>query len=186
MKVLLLVISSILLHICIATKSLAVEPTAIEVRHNERNCPPLSKVIDDPFDGKIVYDIDTIGYSDITQFISSWSRKEIRVTYYDFQGHVVGYRPALKYYQYERPPRYAWVNESIRKDLVVSPKELQFSIGGKIHTYTNGKVPEELAKALANAPSGDMFLRAVWSNNTYSTMRIGPQTVAAWKEIFRI
>jgi hypothetical protein len=45
--------------------------------------------------------------------------------------------------------------------------------------------PIELAEALSNAPAGDMFIRAVWPDTTNSTMRIGPQTVAAWRTIFK-
>lgn len=145
-----------------------------------------SKVINDPFDGSIVYDLDydisrpsTLGITDV---VSSWSKRDIRVSCANGVGFITTER-VLKSILINGQQQSYYVDEKVRKS-AIAPISLKFLIGGKIYIYSDGEVSKELSQALANAPPGDMFVRAVWSN-TYATLRIGSQTVAAWKEIFK-
>jgi hypothetical protein len=172
-----LAIGSLLLSL--STTALAVQPAS--VKENDRG--PWSQVINDPFDGAIVFDKD---FNDVSTFITTWSPKEIRATFVEHNAITVGYRQVRKYGPWHNGRRRSYYEtERIAIDRTTSPTELKFAIYGKVYSYTGGVVPAELAEALSNAPAGDMFIRAVWSDTTNSTMRIGPQTVAAWRTIFK-
>lgn len=175
------VISTILLLLSTPKSLWALQPTLIG-----RYDVMWSKVINDPFDGPIVYDIDSDngsrGTLSIDTVISSWSKKEIRVSCSGY-GKFTTTRRVLKQVIVNGQQQSSYVDEKVT-DSVIAPSILKFFIGGKIYTYSDGEVSKELSQALATAPPSDMFIRAAWSN-TYITMRIGPQTVAAWKEIFK-
>jgi hypothetical protein len=162
-----------------STTALAVQPAS--VKENDRG--PWSQIINDPFDGAIVFDKD---FNDVSTFVTTWSPKEIRATLVEHRAITVGYRQVRKYGPWHNGRRRSYYEtERITADRVTSPTELKFAIYGKVYTYTDGVVPADLAEALSNAPAGDMFIRAVWPDTTNSTMRIGPQTVLSWRTIFK-
>jgi hypothetical protein len=178
----LIVLSSIFISLSTPRTSLALQ-TALVGRYDVM----WSRVINDPFDGLIVYDIDsgngTRGTLGIDTVISSWSKKEIRVSCSGYGRFTTTQRVLKQGIANGRQYSY-YVDEKVTNS-AIAPNVLMFSIRGKIYTYSDGEVSKELSEALANAPPGDMFIRAAWSN-TYITLRVGPQTVAAWKEIFKV
>jgi hypothetical protein len=177
--------------------SWAVLPSGVQ----EGDRVPWSQVVADPFDGKIVYDKD---FHHSFAIVSTWSAQEIRATLVERNAIVVGTRQVQRqrnvcvYDAYHRSrnrhgkneecvwrTEYYYETEPITQDRLTSPTQLMFSIYGQVYTYSQGPVPDNLAQALAYAPTGDMYIRAVFENGTYRTMRIGPNTVAAWREVFR-
>jgi|GEM_PF-359104 len=172
----------------------AVAPVSI----NQDTDVPWSSAIENPFDGKLVYDKH---FTDNFAFVTSWSRQGIKATYTEYWSEVVGYRQVWKsrrvryhnnrreqYRNYDRyiDERYPY-QEPIydRRWRSKSPKSLMFAINGEIYTYTNGEVDRQLAEALANAPTGTMTVRAVWDNDSTSDFPIGGGTVEAWKNVFQ-
>jgi hypothetical protein len=175
-------LSTLLLTLTTTLPAQAVLPTAL----GEGDRGPWSQIINDPFDGYIVYDKD---FNPSSVFITTWSPKEIRATLTEKGAIIIGTRQVRRWRSVQRYHRYYdeyyYDTENITQDRLSTPVSLMFAIYGKVYTYTQGPVPADLAQALSNAPSGDMYIRAVWDNNTHTTMRIGSQTVAAWKTIFR-
>jgi hypothetical protein len=175
-------LSTLLLGITISLPAQAVLPTAL--REGDRG--PWSQIINDPFDGYIVYDKD---FNSESVFVTTWSPKEIRATLTEKGAIFLGTRRVWRSRNVRHRERsYTedyYDTEKITQDRISTPVSLMFSIYGKVYTYTKGPVADDLAQALANAPSGDMYIRAVWADETHTTMRIGPQTVAAWKTIFK-
>ncbi len=148
-----------------------------------------SKVINDPFDGKIVYDKN---FTDDFEFVSSWSKSEIRATYTQFRSEFVGYRTIWRtrtYYdkhgkrRYDRYPDQEPIYR--RYSIKSTPEAIKFAINGQIYTYKEGPVSPELAKALASAPLQNMVIRLIWSDGRIQDMEIGRGTVEAWRTIFR-
>ncbi|UBF24751.1 hypothetical protein K9N68_24225 [Kovacikia minuta CCNUW1] len=166
-----------------APVAFAVEPAPI----GENDKVQWSKVVENPFDGKIVYDKN---FNDNLVFVSSWSKGGIRATYNRIESRLVGYRTVWhtrtvhrKHRKYEE--RYPEREPIYQKYRVEQPiKSLQFAINGQIHTYDEGPVSPELATALASAPAGNMLIRIVWRKGGTQDMEIGKGTVQSWKTIF--
>ena len=184
--------------ILITPSAMAVNPVSI----NQDADVPWSSAIENPFDGKLVYDKH---FSDNFAFVTSWSRQDIKATYTEYWSEVVGYRQVWKsrrvrYYnnrrgQYRNYDRNydTYIDESYperepiyeRRWRSKSPKALMFAINDEIYTYTSGEVDPQLAKALVNAPAGTMTVRAVWDNDSTTDLPIGGGTVEAWKTVFQ-
>ena len=150
---------------------------------------PWSSVVENPFDGKLVYDKH---FTDNFAFVSSWSKQGIKATYTEYWSDVVGYRRSWKSRRVWRHDRY--IDERYidpepiyeKRSRLRSPKALLFSVQGKIYTYTGGEVGDELSAALASLPAGSSTIRAVWSNDQTTDFPIGAGTVEAWKTIFKV
>jgi hypothetical protein len=177
---------------------LASTPAAIAVQ------PPTVRQHDDvswsrpnnnSFDGAIVYDKNYTPGSE-NAFVSSWSRQMIRARYELYEVEVLGYQTVMQ-------PQPTTIHNSDGRTLTVQtscpvqqpitrlrdvskvPASIQFSIGGQLYTYVDGAVSDELAAALANAPSEtNLTIRLVWQDGSTTDMTIGKRTIAAWKTIF--
>jgi hypothetical protein len=159
-------------------ESAEIKPAQIQ----ENDSLPWSQPIQDPIEGWMVADKDFNPYSIL---LSTWSPETIRVTFRQRDDIIVNYTRDIDFYdcgdgQVVNYPRV----RAQTKDLVVIPVALWFIINNKAYVYRGGKVSPELAQALANAPAGDMFIRAVWPNHKIYDMRVGGGTVAAWKKIY--
>ncbi len=160
-----------------------------------------SKVVQDPFDGPIVYDrnYDTRGGF---AFVSSWSKQGIRATYTDCQTNLIGYTPGWR-----RPWNFGlgfgggfgrgfgrgyWGGAVFPSTEPIygrfceeqAPQAIRFAINGQQYTYENGVVSPELATALRNAPPENLTIRLVWRNGGPTDVAIGRGTVEAWKTVF--
>lgn len=154
-----------------------------------------SKVVENPFDGRIVYDRN---YKNDFVFVSSWSRQGIGVTYTQVNSVLVGYdsSPGFEYgFGYglsrhrrrglglglllgQRMPIYQrYVTDNV-------PDSLSLAINGNVYTYEDGPVSPELAAALASAPPTNIMVRLKWQDGTIRDTEIGRDTVRAWKTIF--
>lgn len=149
-----------------------------------------SKVVNDPFDGQIVYDKH---FKDGFEFVTSWSKGGIRATYTRIWREIVGYRTVWKsrsYYDHHRKkhrretyPEEEAIYQTYRQDY--SPESVLIAVDGKVYTYTKGRVAAELAAALATAPADqNVPVRIVLPDGNTENMEIGKGTVAAWKTIF--
>ncbi|MBW4692404.1 MAG: hypothetical protein KME27_11630 [Lyngbya sp. HA4199-MV5] len=177
--------------VCTAMPALAVQPATVEAGDNVA----WSKVIDNPFDGKIVYDRN---YKSGFVFVSSWSKNGIGVTYNRIGSTLIGYDGGFGRYgggfgHYRRGfglgldfglssdvasvYRY-YLTESV-------PDSISLAIGGKVYTYASGPVSPELATALATAPPGNIPIRLIWNDGKTKDTEIGKDTVKAWKTIFQ-
>jgi hypothetical protein len=182
--------------IFITPSAVALSPVSI----NQDADVPWSSAIENPFDGKLVYDKH---FFDNFAFVTSWSKQGIKATYTEYWSTVVGYRQVWRsrrvpYHDDHRgqygdrngdryiDERYPY-QEPIydKRSRSKSPKALLFAINGEIYTYTNGEVDRQLADILANAPAGTMTVRAVWDNDSTSDFPIGSGTVEAWKNVFQ-
>lgn len=173
-----------------ASPALAVKPASVRAGDNIA----WSKVVENPFDGRIVYDRN---YKDDFVFVSSWSRKGIGVTYTQIRSVLVGYnyRPGFEYgYGYGYYPRYRRRGAGLffsqpepiyQRHLVENvPDSISLSINGKVYTYEAGPVSSELAAALVSAPLENVLIRLSWQDGTTRDTEIGKDTVRAWKTIF--
>jgi hypothetical protein len=184
---------SIGLLFAIAPSAFAVSPVSINRDANV----PWSNVIDNPFDGKLVYDKH---FTDDFAFVTSWSKQGIKATYTEYWSEVVGYRQTWRSRRIYRGDRYSYrdrdryiiderypyqepIYDKISRSK--SPRAILFAINGEIYTYTNGEVNQQLAEILANAPAGTMTVRAVWDNDSTTDLPIGGGTVEAWKTVFQ-
>ena len=158
-----------------------------------------SQVVEDPFDGTVVYDKHSA--NEFT-FVSSWSKQGIRATYTQKRSILTGYRTTwatrwapdyackhegnndckhkqkLESYSTQEP-----VYKAIYSDRI--PRKILFAIAGKIHTYESGLVSPELASALSTAPDQNMRVRLEWQDDGTTDMEIGKGTVKAWKTVFK-
>lgn len=148
-----------------------------------------SRVVENPFDGKIVYDKH---FTNDFAFVTSWSQSGIRATYTQYRSELVGYRTiwrtATYHDRYGRRcyRRYA-EDEPIYRRYTIdsSPSALQLAINGQVFTYEGGAVSPELAAALASAPPTNMPIRIIWRDGRTQDMEIGRGTVNAWKIIYQ-
>jgi hypothetical protein len=175
-----------------AYPALAVAPAAVEAHDNVA----WSKVVENPFDGRIVYDRN---YNSGFVFVSSWSKSGIGVTYNRIGSRLIGYDAGFGHSgfggfgfgHYRRgfglglglssgidPVYRYYLTESV-------PDSISLAIAGKLYTYTSGPVAPDLAAALANAPPGKVMIRLVWNDGRTKDTEIGKDTVKAWKTIFQ-
>ncbi|SRR5579883_658310 len=157
---------------------LAVQPASISASDNVA----WSKVVDNPFDGKVVYDRN---YKDDFVLVSSWSKNGIGVTYIRLHTTLIGYD---SYYSHHRRWFDPFLDETpIYRQYAVdsAPDSISLAINGKIYTYESGPVSPDLAAALASAPSGKVPIRLVWRDGRTKDTEIGKDTVKAWKTIFQ-
>jgi hypothetical protein len=149
-----------------------------------------SQVIDDRFDGKLVYD-KNYSPSGSFEFISRWSMQGIQATYTEYWSEVVGYRTVwrtktVKENGKTREVRYRDqepISERRRRDR--APKLIKFALNDQIYMYEGGAVAPELAAALATAPPGNITIRLVWNDDSTADMEIGKGTVEAWRSVFK-
>lgn len=174
------------LSLGIASASEAVPPLAL----TPGNRVSWSTVINDPFDGKVVYDRHFDPGGSFT-FISRWTPQGIQATYTQYFSEVVGYRTVWNS---------RWVRDRNNKKRRISypenepvyrrygrdrsPQSIKFAINNQIYTYESGSVTPELAAALANAPAGNIRIRLVWEDGSSTDMEIGKGTVEAWRSVF--
>lgn len=150
-----------------------------------------SKVMDDPFDGAVVFD-KNFDPGGSFEFISRWSANGIQATYRRFNTELVGYQTFWRSHRFryasgkyrtfsfpDREPVYR------RFGVEKTPAAIKFALNGQVYTYEQGTVSPELATALANAPDQNMTIRLVWEDGGATDVAIGRGTVAAWKKIFR-
>ncbi|MFN3927989.1 MAG: hypothetical protein ACK4QL_11920 [Pseudanabaenaceae cyanobacterium] len=179
-----LFLGSFVLAVSLNTAMWAVPPAPID----EHAGVSWSTVVNNPFDGKLVYDKH---FDDNFAFVSMWSKSGIYATYTRYWRERVGQRWVWK-------TRHVWLDgkrvereyrelEPIyeRRSSQRIPKALLFSIHGKIYRYESGEVPRELSSALASAPVGQVLIRVVWEDDSFWDAPIGENTVAAWREVFR-
>ena len=141
-------------------------------------------------------------FTDDFAFVASWSSREIRASYTrywrEFTGYRVVYQEAQEkvcldrryhrddcreytYVTRRRPKREAtYVNHSETLGL----RSLYFSVHQKLYTYNGGAVPPDLGRALADAPEGNMLVRAELTNGTVIDLPIDEGTVRTWRSIF--
>lgn len=155
---------------------------------NQDSSVPWSKVIDDPFDGKIIYDKD---FNDNYAIVSSWSNQSIRLTYFWQEKKLDYYKQVRRTKTVTRNNRTEeevyWESEPVYQTywLTRNPETIMFSINGEIYHYQGGIISNDLVKALANAPDGNMKIRLVWSDQSTTDSVIGSGTVKAWKSIYQ-
>ncbi|MGI0486771.1 hypothetical protein ACN4EK_15125 [Pantanalinema rosaneae CENA516] len=188
----LLVLGFSLLFIGSASPTLALQPASVRANDDVA----WSTVVNNPFDGPIVYDRN---YKNDFVFVSSWSRQGIGVTYTRVNSVLVGYdySPGLGYgFGFDYFPRYRrgglglgllfgqrtpvyrrYITDNV-------PDSISLAINGKVYTYEEGPVSPELAAALANAPPQNVMVRLRWKDGTIRDTEIGKDTVRAWKTIF--
>lgn len=158
---------------------------------NQDSSVPWSKITDDPFEGKIVYDKDFDGFGGSHAVVSSWSSQAIRITYFWQEKKVDYYKQVKRTRTVQRNNRNEeevyWETEPVYKTdwLNKNPETIIFSLNGKIYNYEGGKISDELATALANAPNGNMKIRLVWSDGSTTDTTIGSGTVKAFKTIYQ-
>jgi len=174
------------LALSVAPASLAVAPVTI----SQNMKVEWSRVMDDPFDGKVVYD-KNFDPGGTFEFISRWSPQGIQATYKEYFSEIVGYRTVWRSNwvgtgKKRREVRYADQEPIYRRySTNRTPKAIKFAINGQVLTYEQGAVSPELATALASAPPGNMTIRLMWEDGGSTDMAIGRGTVEAWKTIFR-
>ncbi|MGK7924022.1 MAG: hypothetical protein AB4290_01995 [Spirulina sp.] len=176
----------------------AVEPSF--VNYNDR--VSWSEVEYSNFDGLYVNDRHTGIGGDRDYFVSQWSPAAIRLTFRDsFIASVsvvsrVEYRSRRHYNHKTEEWEEISVPETVDERVEnwsyrdYSPRAIHFSINGERYTYRNGEVPPELAKALANAPEGNMKIRLEFAESNQRDLKplmeveIGKKTVLAWRTVF--
>ncbi|MBF2029262.1 MAG: hypothetical protein IGS48_21295 [Oscillatoriales cyanobacterium C42_A2020_001] len=174
------------LALSVTPASFAVAPVTI----SQSTKVELSQVMDDPFDGKVVYD-KNFDPGGTFEFISRWSPQGIQATYKEYFSEIAGYRTVWRSDwvgtgKKRREIRYPDQEPIYRRySTNRTPKAIKFAINGQVLTYEQGTVSPELATALASAPSGNMTIRLMWDDGGSTDMVIGRGTVAAWKTIFR-
>lgn len=157
--------------------ALAVQPASVDVSDNIA----WSKVVENPFDGKIVYDRN---YKDSFVFVSSWSKNGIGATYTRLSAALIGYQSDYGY----RRRSFGWLfnDVPIYQEYAIErvPDSINLAINGKIYTYESGPVSPELAAALATAPPGKVKIRLLWKDGDIKDTEIGKDTVNAWRTVF--
>ncbi|HIK15338.1 MAG TPA: hypothetical protein IGS53_08655 [Leptolyngbyaceae cyanobacterium M33_DOE_097] len=166
-----------------AAPTLAVQPASVRANDDVA----WSEVVDNPFDGLIVYDRN---YKDDFVFVSSWSRQGIGVTYTRINSVLAGYDYGSSFgygFGYDSFSRYRFTQRTpIYQRYVIDdvPDSISLAINGNIYTYESGPVSPELAAALASAPIENVKIRLRWKDGTVRDTEIGRNTVRAWRTIF--
>ncbi len=148
---------------------------------------PWSKVVEDPFDGKIVYDKD---FGEGYAIVSSWSKQGVRLSYFWTERQLDYYRRVQRTRKVKRDNQWQeevyWDQEPVYKYIRKrkSPEKILFAIGGKIYEYEGGVVSDELARALISLPDQKLLVRLVWADGSTTDFYIGSATVRAWKSIY--
>ncbi|MBW4538865.1 MAG: hypothetical protein KME43_06910 [Myxacorys chilensis ATA2-1-KO14] len=159
-----------------------------------------SQVINDPFDGSVVYDKH---FTNRFAFISSWSKQGIRATYVKKDSILIGYETVWETRwvpdaycdrrksnrcksrkRQESYPTQRAVYREVRTDL--TPRRILLAVRGQVYTYESGSVSPDLAMALSNAPDENTRIRLEWENGGTSDIEIGKGTVKAWRTIFKV
>lgn len=166
-----------------ASPAYAVDPAPIGA--NDRVA--WSQVVENPYDGKIVYDRN---YSNDFVLVTSWSKNGIRATYSQLRTELAGYQ--TRYNLFDRWYGRRWSRDFfddvpvyVRYQTDSVPASIKLAINGQTYTYTEGAVSPELAAALASAPSQNLLIRLVWADGRTRDVEIGRGTVEAWRTIFR-
>ena len=159
-----------------------------------------SKVVENPFDGKVIYDRN---YKADFILVTSWSRNGIGVTYtqvrtavidYDY-GHRRGFRLGGfgGFGGFGRSGRFGGFGEFSNDEPVYQrfatenvPDSINLAISGKVYTYQNGPVSLELAAVLASAPPENVKIRLIWQDGRTKDTEIGKDTVRAWRTVFSV
>lgn len=171
--------------------ALAVQPASVRLGDDV----DWSEVVENPFDGKVVYDKN---YKNDFILVSSWSRKGIGVTYTRIGSVFVGYDSRSNFglgYGLGNYPRYrrSGLGLLFNQEAPVYqpyfveevPNSISLAIDGKVYTYESGPVSPELAAALVSAsPEKNVLIRLSWKDGTTRDTEIGKDTVKAWKTIF--
>lgn len=158
---------------------------------NQDASVPWSKVTNDDFEGKIVYDKDFGGFGEGYAVVSSWSNQAIRLSYYWQVREVEYYKDVRRTRSVWRNNRYEeevyWEQEPVYKYFwkSKSPEYIIFSINGQLYEYHGGVVADDLKSALVNVPSGNLKIRLVWSGGSTTDAIVGSGTVNAWKAIYQ-
>ncbi|MDB9314144.1 hypothetical protein PN462_13615 [Spirulina sp. CS-785/01] len=146
-----------------------------------------SEVVDDPFDGLIVYDRN---FASNRAYVSSWSAQEIRMTYYWSEQHVVGTRTVWRDRRVYRDGE--WVDVPYPEEEPIyrtetyqkTPKAILFALDEQVYRYEEGPISPDLARALVNAPSSNITIRLLWPDGSTDDVEIGRGTVEAWRTVF--
>ncbi len=171
----------------IASPLIAVQPAPIEGNAKVQ----WSKVVNDPFDGTVVYDKNFDPSDHGFTFVTSWSTGGIRATYTSYDSDVVGYTTVWRSRWINRKGKRFEERYSEQEPIYQytrfddTPKAILFAVNGQRYTYEDGPVTAELAIALASAPPGNMRIRLMWENGKTKDIEIGKGTVDAWKTIFK-
>ncbi|MGV0024899.1 hypothetical protein [Phormidesmis priestleyi] len=152
-----------------------------------------SKVVENPFDGKITYDRN---YKADFVLVSSWSKNGIGVTYTQVRAAVIGYGYSPSYHRrgfggfggfggFDGFGEF-FDNEPVYQRFFIEnvPDSIHLAINGKVYTYQNGPVSSELAAVLASAPLENVKIRLVWEDGRTKDTEIGKDTVRAWRAVF--
>lgn len=158
-----------------ASSALAVQPASISANANVA----WSRVVDNPFDGRVVYDRN---YKNDYVLVTSWSKSGIRATYTQIGTTLIGYsRPLYGFRLGFFPDREPVYQTSL---IEAVPSSITIALNGKLYTYENGPVSPELATALANAKPGNVKIRLTWRDGVTRDTEIGRGTVEVWRTIF--
>ena len=175
--------------ISFTSPAFAVTPASV----NANDTVAWSKVVENPFDGKIIYDRN---YKADFVFVSSWSKNGIGVTYTQVKTTVIdyGYRRrgfGLGFGRFGRFGRFGGFGEFSNDAPVYQrfatenvPDSISLAIGGKVYTYQNGPVSPELAAALASAPPENVKIRLIWQDGRTKDTEVGKDMVRAWRTVF--
>ena len=171
----------------------AVEPATI----NEKSSVNWSSLINDEFDGLIVYDKHFV---DDYSIVSSWSKQAIQITVSKELSKLTGYRrvrssKTSKDTKISRDrdrdrdnDRCTCEEEPIYTQYTQNYQVSSFmiSINSRSYKYDQGSVPLQLAQALANAPiNKNVRIRILTDDGFTVNSEIGAGTVKAWRQIFR-
>lgn len=175
----------------------AVTPASVNANDNIA----WSKVVENPFDGKIIYDRN---YKSDFVLVTSWSKNGIGATYTQVRAAVINYGYRSSYHRrgfrfggfggfggFGRSGRFGGFGEFFNDEPVYQrfttenvPDSINLAINGKVYTYQNGPVSPEIAAALANAPPENVKIRLIWQDGRTKDTEIGKDTVRAWRTVF--
>lgn len=170
----------------------AVQPAPIQETSNIK----WSEVVEDPFDGTVVYDKH---FTNQFTIVSSWSKQAIRVTYTKKDSVFEGYQTVWQTrwitdstgegkhkktrQRLERYPTQQPIYRTVHTEII--PDKILFAIRGQLYSYEGGQVPSDLAEALASAPTEEnMRIRLEFNTGKTLDVEVGKGTVKTWKTVF--